>query len=379
MKIKIGILLLCHTAWCMAGIQLIPKNHLRTTGARHITPFKISGARYLAVAQLSEDRPNTRPNMNGGNSNVPVLIFKENHHHFKIYQQIPSHGNESTAFFRIGQRQFLAVASIRSGTQPPYKMYTDSALYEWREDKFKLIQRFPGLATKGVTAFNIAGQYFLGFARGIVLPGHKPKSTPSVIYRWNGSQFTPFQSFPTLWGYEFTYFKLGQKHFLGLTDHLKASTLYQWDKKRFKLFQSFQETGGRVFRFYTIGNHSYLIFATINHESKVYSWKHKHFELFQTLPGKGARDFLFFTHQNRPYLLRINFILGTRDDPKAALRSPIYQWKQKKWRTLSFIDTFGGVNASLFEDNNRQYIAVANSLSKTIRFDVDSMIYQVSD
>lgn len=379
MKKYFLILLVCKVMIGFAGIHLIPKNHLKTSGARDITPFKIKGERYLAIAQLSKDMPNTTPNMNGGNSNVPVLIFKEKNHHFHIYQRIPSHGNESTAFFTIGKRHFLAVASIRSGSKAPYNMDSDSAVYEWLDNRFKPIQRFPGFATKGVTAFEIEGNQYLGFASGVVPPGSKQKkTTPSVVYRWNGRQFMPFQSFPTLWGYEFYHFTLDNQHYLGLTDHLKESILYRWEKGRFKSFQSFDETGGRVFRFYQIGNNAFLAFANIAYPSKIYIWQDNHFKAYQTLAGKGARDFLFFEHRQIPYLLRINFILGTREHPKAALLSPLYRWKNNQWQTVLSINTFGGVNASLFQDNGKQYIAVANSLSKAIRFDVDSLIYQVN-
>ena len=74
-------------------------------------------------------------------------------------------------FFRIGKRAFLAVASIRSGSKAPYNMHADSALYEWKQGGFQQIQRFPGFATKGVTAFKIDGQQYLGLASGVVPPG----------------------------------------------------------------------------------------------------------------------------------------------------------------------------------------------------------------
>lgn len=378
MKKYLGIILLSYAVASMAAVSLVPSIYLKTSGARHITPFKIKGRLYLAIAQLSKDIPNTAPNMNGGNSNLPVLVYKEQRGGFKLYQRIPSHGSESAAFFRIGKRAFLAVASIRSGYQAPYDMHTDSALYEWKDNRFTRIQRFPGFATKGVSAFKMAGNQYLAFANGVVPPGTKNiKTTPSVLYQWQGEKFVPFQTFESLWAYDFSFFTFHHQHYLGLTDHLKESTLYRWNGKRFIPFQQFPQKGGRVLKYYKIGDAHYLAFATIDSHSTLYKWDNQRFKHYQNLKGKGGRNFLFFREKGNTYLLRINFILGTRKQPKTALKSPLYLWQNNQFVPIQEIDAYGGVSASLFTNKNKRYVAVANSLSKSVRFSVDSVIYEL--
>ncbi|WP_232220485.1 hypothetical protein [Legionella tunisiensis] len=80
---------------------LIPIQYLETTGARELTPFTLDNENYIAVAQFAEDIPNTSANMNGGNADVDVIIFKKAGSKFHEYQRIPGHGNESATFFPL--------------------------------------------------------------------------------------------------------------------------------------------------------------------------------------------------------------------------------------------------------------------------------------
>jgi hypothetical protein len=360
------------------AIQLIPTQYLKTSAARQVTPFTLEGDIYLAVAQLSTDITGSKPEMNGGDSDVDVLIYKKQGRQYKIYQQLPGHGNEGVVFFKIDGKSYLAVASIRSGPKAPYNFHTYSKLYQWDGRKFYPIQQFLGFATKGVSAFSIGSRHFLGFANGVVPPGsEKAKVSHSVIYEWNGQSFLPFQTFDSLWPYEFYYFSFNHDHYLGLTDHLKESVLYRWNGTKFVLFQRFKAKSGLVFRYQKIEGHDYLVFGTLTSPSVIYRFEQKKFKPYQTLEGKGARYFVFFKEANKTYLLRINHILGTRTHPITALKSPLYLWRNGQFVPILTIDTFGGASASLFNDSGNRYVAVANALSKSIRFRVDSVIYQI--
>lgn len=357
---------------------LTPVESLKTSGAREITPFKIQGTTYLAVPQLAQDVEGRPANMNGGDADVDVLIYKHQHGKFELYQSIPGHGNESAEFFSIGKDHYLATCSVNSGPKAPYNPQTYAKLYRWDGIKFYPIQQFFSYASKGWTHFTLQGKHFLALANGVVLPDSKEKNdTSSVIYQWDHKKFVPFQTFNTLWGYKFTKFDIGQSTFLGLTDHLKPSQIYQWNGKQFIPFQSFDKNGGRVFYHFKANDQDYLALANIAHPSKIYQWDGSQFKLLQTLSGAGGRNFLHFQAQGKNYLLRINFITGTRENPKAVQTSQIYELKDGQFVETDSITTYGGVSASKFHRQDKQYIAVANSLSEHIRFRVDSTIYQV--
>src|SRR3989338_10007934 len=133
MRKLILFLLLITPIFAFAADVLTPYQYLKTSGARTITPFTLDGNNYIAVPQLSEDVKATPNEMNIGNADVDVIIFKWQHKKFVEYQRIPSHGNEDAQFFTIGDRAFLAIASIKSGPGPlpPYNLNTYSKLYEW--------------------------------------------------------------------------------------------------------------------------------------------------------------------------------------------------------------------------------------------------------
>lgn len=363
-----------------AAQLLIPIQYLDTTGARELTPFTLDDENYIAVAQLAEDIPNTPANINGGNADVDVVIFKKTGSKFREYQRIPSHGNESATFFSIGKNSFLAIASIYSGPHPPFNLHTYSMLYQWDGRYFYPVQEFLTYGAKHWYHFNIGERHFLAVANGVSTPENKASAqeTASVIYEWNGKKFIPFQTIPSLWGNSFKAFSINNKVFLAFADHLKQSSLYLWDGTRFNLYQQFKGDGGRAFEFFAIDNKFYLAFANIKTDSALYKWDGEKFKQYQLLRGEGGRNFSYFTLRNEHYLFRVNFITGNRSKPNSALQSPLYQWKEGQFTLVQTIPTFGGVSSHVFSMDGSLYMTLANSLSADLRFKVKSVIYEIT-
>ena len=134
---------------------------LPTSGARAVERFVVDGEGYLAIPQLAEDLPHTEPNINGGNSNTTVLLYRRASGMYIEQQRLPSPGGEDAEFFSLGERHFLAIASIRSG-QGPYQFAVDSVIYEWRGNRFEEFQRVPTVAAKAVAALFHWRPAFLG-------------------------------------------------------------------------------------------------------------------------------------------------------------------------------------------------------------------------
>ena len=112
---------------------------LATSGARAVEPFELDGRSYLAIPQLSSDAPGTPPGMNGGNSDTDLLLLRREKDGYAEYQRLPVPGGEDAEFFRIGERAFLATASIRHG-HGPYNYQTDSMIYAWNGQEFTPFQ-----------------------------------------------------------------------------------------------------------------------------------------------------------------------------------------------------------------------------------------------
>ncbi|WP_148338850.1 hypothetical protein [Aquicella siphonis] len=358
---------------------LVPCQYLKTSGARDITPFELNGAHFIAVSQLAADVEGLPANMNGGNADVPVIIYQWREGKFVEYQRIPGHGNEGAEFFTIGKRAFLAVASIESGPAPPFNLHSYSMIYEWDGKRFFPFQQFYAYASKSWKFFSIGKRHFLALANGVVPPASKAQAdTSSTLFEWNGSRFEKFQSFPTKWAYGWSYFTIDGVHYLGLTDHLQSSSLYRWEKGKFVLFQAFTQPGGRSFRYFAIDGRHYLAFANISHASEIFLWNGKRFESYQTLNGAGGRNFTFFESGENKYLFQTRFITGQRANPETVLLSPLYLWKNHRFKTIQTITTYGGVNSAIIKTDDGMFLAVANSLAADQKFRVDSVIYKIN-
>ena len=57
-------------------MKLKSYQNIPSSGARCVELFEIKGEQYLVIPQLSEDISSDTPNMNGGNSETYVLIYK---------------------------------------------------------------------------------------------------------------------------------------------------------------------------------------------------------------------------------------------------------------------------------------------------------------
>ena len=361
-------------------MKLTEHQSLPSSGARSVELFKIEGEQFLALPQLAEDIAGDPANMNGGDSDVDVLIYQWRESEFHEYQRIPSHGNEHISFYAFDGRYFLAVASIRSGKQPNFKTSIQSVVYEWQADQFVEFQRFDTFAAKGCKFFSIENQHYIGFSEGVKeSETDNDKDINSHLYRWNGEQFEAFQSLPSTWGYDMTFFQMDNRYFLAIADNLAASTIYEWNGKQFPSFQAIEaQGGGRHFCYFTANNQHYIAFANLLHDSTLYCWNGDTFVATQTLTSAGARSFSVLQANNETYLFRTNFITGTREQPVTEMDSIIYQLKGEQLVETLTYKTDGGTDSNTFNDNNRTYLVVSNSLSKDIRFKTPSKIYKMT-
>jgi EPTP domain len=347
---------------------------LNTSGARAVEVFRLDNEIYLAVPQLAEDRSDTEPDMNGGDSDVPVQLYRWKTGRFELSQLLPSSGAEDAEFFQIGERSFLAIARIRKG-RGPYSMDVMSQLFEWDGGIFKWFQDLPSFAAKQCRSFSHDGGHFLGIACGVRPPEVViSQATASPIYRWNGVKFQAFQSLPSDWAYDLSYFAIGDNSYVGLADHLLGVSVYRWEAGSFQPFWHDSTPGTRSFAWTERDGIFFLALANISHPSSLYRWNGTTFEKHQEFEGPGGRAFCF--HDDA--LVRINFMEGNRTAPVTELSSQIYRWDGDSYLEDSSFITSGGTDATTFEAEGRTYLVVSNSLSSEVRFRTDSVVYELT-
>ena len=155
---------------------LVEHQRLPTCGARAVLPFTLAGAQYLVVPQLAVDVPGTPAHMNGGDSDTGAPIFKWSAGRFVEHGRLPLSGGEDIAYFQIGTDQFLAAAGVRGG-HGPYDYNIDQTLFKWDGSGWEPYQTFPGFAAKQWHFFTMGRRAFLCLAQGVTL-GHIEARNP---------------------------------------------------------------------------------------------------------------------------------------------------------------------------------------------------------
>jgi hypothetical protein len=360
-----------------AGRLLVEHQRLATSGARAVLAFHTDGALRLAIPQLAVDISGTPPYMNGGDSNVEMLLYRWSGGRFIEDVRLPVPGGEDALFFRIDSDEFLATASIRTGTGP-YDLNTDSVLYRRAGGGWEAFQSFPTFAAKQWHHFAIGNRHFLALAQGVTIDGAVARNPRrSCIFEWDGNKFALFQTLDAGWGYNWVNFDIDGQHFLGYADHTSPSGLMSWNGRSFAPFQEFAPQGGRAYEFFRADGSALLAFANLTGESFLYRWHAGRFVPHQSLGGPGAREFAVARSGQALYLVKINFIHGTPAAPKTDLTSCIYRWQEGRLAMAEEFPTSGGTDAAVFTADGQIYLAVANSLSRDIRFREDTVIYRL--
>ena len=358
-------------------MRLVEHQRLATSGARTALPFRIDGALRLAVPQLSTDVAGERPYMNGGDSDVDALLYRWEAGRFVEDGGLPCSGGEDAHVFRIGGDTFLALASIRTG-QGPYDMNAQSVIHRWTGAGWAPFQSHPTFAGRQWTSFTIGDRVFLAFAGGVTMPAPERRHLAnSHVLEWTGERFEVFQVLDGLWGYGFEAFEIAGDTYLAYADHAAPSPLYRWDGERFAPVQAFGTLGGRAFRHFHRDGADWLLYAAIDGDSELYVWTGAAFERRQTLGGPGGREWALVPLGDDLYAVRVCFIEGTPAAPKTDLMSQVYRWEDGGFARLLDFPTFGGTDAEPFEVDGVHYLVVSNSLTADIRFRQDTVVYRM--
>jgi hypothetical protein len=268
---------------------LTERQRIPTSGARAVATFTVDGQDLLAIAQLAYDVPGGAAEMNGGDSTTELLLFRRTNGRYEPWGTLPVPGGEDAEFFTIGERAFLAVASIRTGSGP-YRFDTESQIFGWTAGGFLPFQSIAGYAAKQWRHWTIAGRHFLGLAQGVHRAGNEAENRDSVVYEWDGERFAEHQHIASRWAYNWHAFTIGEDFFVAHADHIDPSVLYMWDGEKLHAHQTLAAESGRAFASFDVDGESYLVVGCIGATSRVMRWTGEQFETVQQLEGLGARE-----------------------------------------------------------------------------------------
>ena len=358
----------------LTEVQRIP-----TSGARAVEPVRVAGRDLLAVPQLATDIPGAPPGMNGGDSDTDLLLLNRAGGRLEPWATLPAPGGEDAEFFIIGDRAFLAVASIRTGAGP-YQFAATSTIFEWGPDGFVAFQQIPTFAAKQWRHWQIGGRHFLGLAQGVTLPSVANRD--SVVYEWDGATFAEFQRIPSRWAYNWHAFTADGEFFVAHAEHAGPSVLYHWDGARLAPQQTLAAESGRAFATFDDGADTYLVVACIAAPTRLLRLAGREFTEVQVLDGLGARELAVTRCGGRTLLIRVNFILGTPADPRPALDSQVYEWDGGTLHQVATFPTCGGTDVAIVGDDGDAgaqsvELIVTNSLTPELRFAADTVRYQL--
>ncbi|WP_210583260.1 hypothetical protein [Streptomyces sp. GESEQ-35] len=355
-------------------IQTIP-----ASGARAAEAFRVGDLELLAIPQLAYDIPGTPAQMNGGDSETEMLLLRRNGDRFEQWGTLAAPGGEDAEFFTIGDRAFLAVASIRTGAGP-YDYTIPSLLFEWDGARFLPFQAFDAFAAKQWRHFTVEGRHFLALAQGVALPHLAEQNRPSAIYAWDGRRFAHFQDIPSQWAYNWHAFEAGGHTLLAHADHVGPSVLYRWEGGRFVPRQDLAAAAGRAFATFDdpAGSGTYLVVACIDDGSRVLRWESTtgRFVEHQKLMGAGARELAVVRTARGLYVIRVNFIHGVPAEPTAALMSQVYRWDEGRLDVVEEFPTTGGTDIAVLDSAAGPLIVQTNALASDLRFAAGSCVYR---
>jgi hypothetical protein len=346
---------------------------LDTTGARAVEVFEHDAVRYLVIPQLAADVPGQPAKITVGNSDIESPVYRWESGRFVPHQRLAVPGGEDAEFFRIGDRAFLATASLRTGAGP-YELDAHSTIFELRHGEFMPFQRIPTFAAKQWKHFRIGARDFLALAQGVAMEGVEPKHhAKSCIYEWNGQDFQWLQDVESAWGYNWLHFQLGGQDFLAYADHVAGSRLLRWNGAAFEPFQALEEKTGRAFCFFERAGRAWLVFACLHDDTVLYAWDGSRFARQQVVSGPGGRELRWLAAEDR--LVLVNFLKGSREKPEPSIQSGIYRFSDAGLEQEHAFPTVGATDAAIFRDGGKTYLCVSQAMNEEIRFRSESKVY----
>jgi|GEM_PF-1358539 hypothetical protein len=345
---------------------------IETSAAHGLDSFEISGTTYLAVAHLVDENINWE---------IQSKIYQWNGSTFSLFQSIDTTGAQDFESFVIGADTYLALANKYDGSN--YEI--DSKIFKWNGSQFSEFQSIPTSGAYDWESFTIGSDTYLALANS---NDGSSKNIDSVIYKWDSvqSQFVITQTIATKRAHDWESFEISGETYLAVAnnfddtpnDYNTNSEIYKWNGSQFSSFQTIATTGGSDWKSFTIGSDFYLAVAnyydgtSYSQDSKVYKWDGSQFVEFSSIPTIGASDLEGFTVGEDFYLSIANHRESTSN---RLLDSTLHRWNGTEFETVQNFPTKGAISWNQLTIDGETFLAVANYYDNS-NYTIDSIIYK---
>ena len=271
-----------------------------------------------------------------------------------MYQNLPTNNPWTVEQFTIDESQFLAFLNYHSG----YYIYKLNNL----TGNFYLHQNILNRFAYDFEYFMIADKHYLG---ATLYPDSK-----FAIYQWNGTQFVNFQNVPLKEATKLHFFAILPERFLAVTSDNNVTSIYKWNDKQFEMFQDIASAdSARDVTMFEINNETFIAIANYQSSnrgyavpSSVYKWSGNNFVKTQSLQTYGAHDVKSFIISGDTFLAFANHLNGSGK----FIDSFIYKWNGTMFTLFQSIPTRAAWSWYAFVMCGQTYLGVANNQGKSV-------------
>ena len=212
----------CRGSKCLEKILTVD-NAFGSSSAKH---FEDGGKHYLLVANYWD-----------GNTTAVDSLLYEIHSGSKVTlseaQRIPSHAAYKWTRCPTTSLSSMFVLTTFSG---------GTTIFEWNSTRQQLIE-LQVIPTQGATSsqcFGLNGSTYLGISQFFDRDTFS-HSVDSVLFRWNGTKFQPYQTFPGMGARDFQFFDLDSEYFFVSIAYemVDYTAIYAWNSDS-ALFEEYQ-------------------------------------------------------------------------------------------------------------------------------------------
>lgn len=348
-----------------ASLQMKVIQSIESNNARAWDFFTIGDKKFLAAAEFTKDYPK-------GDKDITSTIFQWNGNQFVPYQSLSTHGARYLRHVVIDNADYLMIVNSQSAIGGKEVYDVSSVLYRWDGNNFQPYQSIPTKKNINLRFFNMNGDTYLALAAG--KHGAEKSANPqSMIYKWNGKKFNLMQTINTSSANDFESIAINGKYYLIVANSFNTSDIFQWDGKQFNLYQSLQTKDARDVEPFELNGHHCLAVANLAGDSEIFEWdmKDNQFKPFQTIATQAARYWSFVKYKHNAYLISSNFAHG--EDLNTPFDLVVYQFKQNQFQQINNLSFKGGEQQTLhFTINNKSYLFVSVVFGPSQLYEVTS-------
>ena len=298
----------------------------------------------------------------------------------QIYQNISTHGCCGSDFITIGDNNLLLVLDRYDNSS----YFVNTKIYKWGGNYFTQLQELPSgeAACKG-KFFTIDNDVYIALSQGYDETNGRDRD--SHIFKWNGSEFTIFQTIsgPGVNGME--KFEIGNDHYLMVSHYADASNnteinseLLKWNGSQFVHHSYIATKGAQQPSTILIDGYTYMCIPNYSSNSskeittEIFKWNGSSFVNFQNIATKGAQYCDFANLDGVHYFSIINL---TDDSGNQNLTNDIYKWNGSQFNLVQQISCYEGYFTKFVKIGLDWYLSFTNGSDGSTRA-TDSRTYK---